>query len=82
MGGFSLHLFHCGAGSGRFNVGHDSAFRLCSSLCHPDATCDLRHGTSVEARNEVIPRVRDLRSRDPELLEKCRRRGIVNLRLS
>jgi radical SAM protein with 4Fe4S-binding SPASM domain len=73
------HLFHCGAGNGSFSVGYDGTFRLCSSLWHPDTTCDLRSGTLAEAWNEVVPRVRDLRSRNPEFLEKCRRCGIINL---
>ncbi|HEY5387804.1 MAG TPA: radical SAM protein [Thermoleophilia bacterium] len=73
------HLFHCGAGNGSFSVGYDGTFRLCSSLWHPDATYDLRHGTLAEAWEQVVPRVRDLRSRNPEFLEKCRRCGIINL---
>jgi radical SAM protein with 4Fe4S-binding SPASM domain len=73
------HLFHCGAGNGSFNVGYDGTFRLCSSLWHPDTTCDLRTGTLAEAWNEVVPRVRELRSQSPEFLEKCRRCGIINL---
>jgi radical SAM protein with 4Fe4S-binding SPASM domain len=72
------HLFHCGAGNGSFNVGYDGTFRLCSSLWHPDATYDLRNGTLAEAWDDVL-RVRDLRSRNPEFLEKCRRCGIINL---
>jgi len=73
------HLFHCGAGNGSFSVGYDGTFRLCSSLWHPDTTYDLRAGTLAEAWGEVVPRVRDLRSRKPEFLEKCRRCGIINL---
>ena len=73
------HLFHCGAGGGSFSVGYDGTFRLCSSLWHPEATYDLRSGTLTEAWDEVVPRVRDLRSRNPEFLEKCRRCGIINL---
>ena len=73
------HLFHCGAGNGSFNVGYDGTFRLCSSLWHPEATYDLRSGTLAEAWDEVIPRVRDLRSQSPEFLGKCRRCGIINL---
>jgi radical SAM protein with 4Fe4S-binding SPASM domain len=73
------HLFHCGAGNGSFSVGYDGTFRLCSSLWHPDTTYGLRAGTLAEAWDEVVPRVRDLRSRKPEFLEKCRRCGIINL---
>ena len=62
-------------------MSYDGTFRLCSSLWRPDATCDLRTGALAEAWDEVVPRVRELRSRNPEFLEKCRRCGIVNLRL-
>ena len=60
-------------------MGYDNLFRLCSSLWHRAATCDLRNRTLAEAWDEVIPRVRDLRSQTPEFLEKCRRCGIINL---
>jgi radical SAM protein with 4Fe4S-binding SPASM domain len=67
------------AGNGSFSEGYDGTFRLCSSLWHPETTHDLRRGTLAEAWEEVVPRVRDLRSRSPEFLQKCRRCGIVNL---
>jgi sulfatase maturation enzyme AslB (radical SAM superfamily) len=35
--------------------------------------------TLSEAWNELVPRVRELRSRNSELLERCRRCGIINL---
>ena len=73
------HLFHCGAGNGSFSVGYDGTFRLCSSLWHPDTTYDLCDGNLAEAWETVVPRVRDLRSKSREFLEKCRRCGIINL---
>jgi radical SAM protein with 4Fe4S-binding SPASM domain len=73
------HLFHCGAGSGSFSVGYDGTFRLCSSLWHPDTTYDLRRGTLRGAWEEWVPRVRELRGRDPEFLGKCRRCSLINL---
>ena len=73
------HLFHCGAGTGSFTVGYDGTFRLCSSLCHPDTTYDLRRGTLREAWEEWVPHVRDLRGADPQFLEKCRRCSLINL---
>ena len=73
------HLFHCGSGTGSFTVSYDGRFRLCSDLCQPDCTYDLRQGTLAEAWSDLVPRVRDLRSRSQEFLTKCRRCPIVNL---
>jgi len=73
------HLFHCGAGMGSFNVGYDGTFRLCSSLWHPDCAYDLRTGSLRKAWEELVPRVRDLRSERHEFLETCRRCPLVNL---
>ena len=73
------HLFHCGAGNGSFTVGYDGAFRLCSSLCHPNTVYDLGAGTLREAWEELVPRVRDLRGTDPVFLERCRRCELENL---
>lgn len=73
------HLFHCGAGNGSFNVGYDGTFRLCASLWAPGTTVNLRTTSVREAWETLIPRVRDLRSRDPEYLATCRKCPIVNL---
>ena len=73
------HLFHCGAGNGSFNVGYDGTFRLCSSLWAPGTTFDLRTGSLKEAWEELVPRVRDMRSQDGAFLESCRKCPIINL---
>jgi radical SAM protein with 4Fe4S-binding SPASM domain len=73
------HLFYCGAGNGSFTVGYDGTFRLCSSLCHPDSTYDLRRGSLREAWDKWAPHVRNLRGTNPEFLDKCRRCSLVNL---
>lgn len=73
------HLFHCGAGNSSFTVGYDGTFRVCSSLVHPSATYNLRQGSLAEAWNELVPRVRDLRSTSQTFLERCRRCPIINL---
>ena len=72
-------LFRCGAGNASFGISYDGTFRLCSSLQHPDCLYDLRRGSLAEAWNSLAPRVRDLRSQDPEFLSRCRSCGIVNL---
>jgi radical SAM protein with 4Fe4S-binding SPASM domain len=73
------HLFHCGAGNGSFNVAYDGRFRLCSSLWAEGTTFDLRKGTLADAWTQLVPRVRDLRSRRKEYLETCRKCALVNL---
>jgi len=73
------HLFHCGSGTGSFNVGYDGTFRLCSALWAPGTIYDLRRGTLREAWEQLVPKVRDMRSRRTEYLENCRSCPIVNL---
>jgi radical SAM protein with 4Fe4S-binding SPASM domain len=73
------HLFHCGTGNKSFVVSYDGIFRLCADLWHPDCTYDLRRGTLREAWEELVPRVRAMRSANPEFLERCRRCPIINL---
>ena len=73
------HLFHCGAGNGSFVVSYDGIFRLCADLWHPDCTYDLRRGRLAQAWDELVPRVRDLRSANPEFVNRCRRCPIINL---
>ncbi len=73
------HLFHCGAGNGSFTVSYDGHFRLCSDLCQPDCTYDLRQGSLADAWQNFVPKVRDMRSAKKEFLETCRACPIVNL---
>lgn len=73
------HLFHCGAGNGSFVVSYDGIFRLCGSLWAPGCTYNLRDGTLAEAWNEFVPRVRDIRSSNPDFLNHCRNCPIINL---
>jgi len=73
------HLFHCGAGNGSFSVSFDGKFRLCSSLWAPETTCDLRKGTLRDAWEDLVPKVREMRSQRGEFLEQCRQCSIVNL---
>jgi radical SAM protein with 4Fe4S-binding SPASM domain len=73
------HLFHCGAGNQNFAVSYDGIFRLCADLWHPDCIYDLRQGKLSQAWDELVPRVRDLRSTNPTFLEQCRRCPIINL---
>jgi radical SAM protein with 4Fe4S-binding SPASM domain len=40
---------------------------------------DLRTGTLQEAWENTVPRVRDLRSKNPEFLNTCRKCPLINL---
>jgi radical SAM protein with 4Fe4S-binding SPASM domain len=73
------HLFRCGAGNASFVVSYDGIFRPCADLWHPDCTYDLRQGRLAEAWNELVPRVRNMRSTNPDFLARCRRCPIINL---
>lgn len=73
------HLFHCGAGNGSFTVSYDGIFRVCADLWHPNCTYDLRTGTLAEAWQDLVPKVRDMRSDNPDYLAHCRNCPIVNL---
>jgi len=73
------HLFRCGVGNSSFTVGYDGFFRLCSSLWHSDCIFDLKKGDLLEAWQDFIPRVRDMRSNREDFLKKCRKCPLFNL---
>jgi radical SAM protein with 4Fe4S-binding SPASM domain len=73
------HLFQCGAGNKNFSVSYDGFFRLCADLWHPDCIYDLRRGSLAQAWEELVPRVREMRSTNPDFLDRCRRCPIINL---
>ncbi|MCM8796975.1 MAG: radical SAM protein [Candidatus Omnitrophica bacterium] len=73
------HLFHCGTGVGSFYVSYDGFLKLCSSLNHSECIYNLRHGSLHYAYKTFIPKVRIMRSGNPEFLTKCRRCPIINL---
>jgi len=75
----SNHLFRCGAGNTSFTVGPDGFFRLCSSLYHPDCIYDLRKGNLLDAWNNFITLVRNMRSNNQGFLETCRVCPLINL---
>ncbi len=73
------HLFHCGAGKESFYVSYEGRFRLCSALCHPDCSYDLRNGALADAWQSFVPKVRNMRSSRREFLETCHSCPIANL---
>jgi radical SAM protein with 4Fe4S-binding SPASM domain len=72
------HLFYCTAGRRSFTIGYDGVARPCSSLHHPDCVYDLRHGSLVDAYNNLFPKVLEMQSTRKEYNETCRVCRIVN----
>jgi len=75
-------LFHCGLGTGNFTVGYDGTFRLCSSLCAPGTTVNLRQVTLWEAWEDFVPTVRAMQTDNTEYLDACGKCPIANLCLN
>lgn len=73
------HLFHCGAGKGSFSISYDGILRLCSSLWHPECTYDLKKGNLLDGWQDLVLRVRDMRSDREEFLKQCHQCPLVNL---
>jgi radical SAM protein with 4Fe4S-binding SPASM domain len=72
-------LFHCDTGSRDFTVSYDGVYRLCSSLWHPDCIYNLREGSVTDAWFNFVPRVRSMKSKKKEYLQRCNVCPIVNL---
>lgn len=65
-------LFACGAGE----IGCVDAYgmyQMCMPLRHPDTVYDLKKGTLSEALTGAFPRLRELRSTNPDYLARCAR---------
>ncbi len=72
------HLFQCGAGNGSFTVSYDGFFLLCSLLRGPESIYDLKRGSLQDAYENFVLKVRDMRSKNRELLNRCRKCEIIN----
>ena len=73
------HLFRCEIGYRSFVVSPEGQFRLCPSLTPSALTCDLRTHTLKEAWEKIALSVRNMRSRNPEFLTRCRQCSIAHL---
>jgi radical SAM protein with 4Fe4S-binding SPASM domain len=75
------YVFNCGTGKGDFTISYDGKFKLCSSLCNPALTYDLRiKGNTVkDGFKKLLPLVFGLRSGNKEFLERCCSCTIGNL---
>lgn len=66
------YLFRCGVGNTKVYIGYNGFLRPCSSLWHPDFFYDLRNGSLADAWNNLIPKVRTIRTDNKEFLQRCR----------
>jgi len=73
------HLFHCGTGNESFTVSYDGYFCLCSSLRHPECIFDLKKIPLSQVWQELVLKVKDIRSNRSEFLTKCRKCKLINL---
>ncbi len=65
------HLFPCLSDAGSVDAyGH---FQACLSLRHPAAVHDLRKGSLREAVEDFLSEIREMRSANPDYLERCGR---------
>lgn len=75
----SDHLFSCGVGNGSFTLSSDGVLRACDSLYHPGCIYNWREGNLADAWNHFIPGILKMRTRNKQILEKCKTCHIVNL---
>jgi len=66
-------LFPCGAGVGGACADAYGAFQMCLLLRHPDTVYDLKKGSLRHAIEEFFPKVREIKARDHEYLNRCAR---------
>lgn len=64
-------LFNCGAGVGLGCVDAYGFLQACMFLRHPDTVYNLRKGTLKEAFTTFFPKVRELKAKNLEYLERC-----------
>jgi len=70
MGPAGEALFNCGAGLGG-NVDAYGKYQPCVLLRAPDLTYDLLSGSLKDALENFFPGVREMKSTNPEYLERC-----------
>ena len=63
-------LFSCGCGQGGC-VDAYGVFQPCLLLRHPDCAYDLKKGSLKEALEDFFPKLRQMKTVNPEYLERC-----------
>jgi radical SAM protein with 4Fe4S-binding SPASM domain len=65
-------LFSCGAGHGA-SVDAYGMLQPCMMLRHPEAVYDLKKGSLRDALTDFFPRLREMRTKNPDYLARCAR---------
>ena len=66
-------LFACGAGTKSGCVDAYGYFQPCMLLKHPDCSYDLKKGTLKDALTNFFPKLRKMKTTNPEYLSRCGR---------
>lgn len=66
-------LFSCGAGCGGGCVDAYGSFQVCMMLRHPETVYDLKRGSLKDAITNFFPKVREMKTTNPEYLSLCAR---------
>ena len=72
-------VFTCGILKNGFEISYDGKLRLCSSLLHPDYVRDLKKMSLMDAYNEIVENIINVKSENKEYLNKCNKCKIINL---
>ncbi|MCM8781943.1 MAG: radical SAM protein [Candidatus Omnitrophica bacterium] len=66
-------LFSCGAGIGGGCVDAYGNFQACMMLRHPDCVYNLKNGSLKDALENFFPKLREIKTTNPEYLKRCAR---------
>lgn len=66
-------LFSCGSGVGGGCVDAYGNFQPCMMLRHPGCVYELKKGSLRDALENFFPKMREMKTRNPEYLSKCAR---------
>ncbi len=64
-------LFSCGSGVGVGCVDAYGYFQPCIKLRHPECVYNLRKGSLKDALTNFFPKIREIRAKNPDYLERC-----------
>jgi radical SAM protein with 4Fe4S-binding SPASM domain len=72
-------LFRCGIGMSDFAISYEGQLRLCTVLCAPETTFNLRAGSLQKGLESLRTKIRAMNTNSNEILKTCKSCNIVNL---